>query len=86
MANPNAHFPYEFVKIWSQQIIDSRDYPEQYKNWDERRNPYGPPPMPFTSDVFYGDVQLGDFTLNYQQMNDILEPESYQALPKEKLV
>ena len=42
--------------------------------------------MPFTSEVFYGDVQLGDFTLNYQQMNDILEPESYQALPKEKLV
>ena len=38
--------------------------------------------MPFATQIFYGDVQLGDFTLNHLQMDEILEPESYQPLPR----
>ena len=38
--------------------------------------------MPFKTKTFYGDVQIGDFTLNRQQMNDILETEIDHPLGK----
>jgi len=41
--------------------------------------------MPFSTDVFYGQVNLGEFTLNEQQMNDILECESYEAISKDQI-
>ena len=41
--------------------------------------------MPFKTKTFYGDVQIGDFTLNRQQMNDILETEIDHPLGKEQI-
>lgn len=70
--------PFRYERIWSQRLIDSSDYPA------DKQNPTSPP-MPFRTDVFYGEVQLGDFTLNHQQMNDILEPESWTALSKDQI-
>ena len=74
----DADEPFRYEKIWSQRLIDSSDYPGVYQNPTS-------PPMPFRTDVFYGEVQLGDFTLNHQQMNDILEPESWTALSKDQI-
>jgi len=39
--------------------------------------------MPFSTDAFYGDVQIGDFTLSHGQMDEILEPEPIIPFQKE---
>ena len=44
-----------YHKIWAQKPIDSRRYPLRYQN--EKIT------MPFTSEIFYGRIKLGDFTL-----------------------
>ena len=40
--------------------------------------------MPFESETFYGTVELGDFTLNQQQINALMEPMKSEVLPKEQ--
>jgi len=42
--------------------------------------------MPCTSTDFFGDVQIGDFTLTRQQLEDVLEPErERQAFTKDQI-
>ena len=67
--------PFRYEKIWSQRLIDSSNYPPAYQNDNDTA-------MPFRTSEFNGEVRLGDFTLNPQQMDDILEPESWTGLSK----
>ena len=45
----------EYQKIWAQQLIDSSEYDLGHQNDQDS--------MPFSSESFYGDIRIGDFSL-----------------------